>query len=193
MSDKEIYFEAFIEQRLKKLRAERERIDREISDLVLYLELGRRLGIVDREIKILRATTSPRNLCSGYKVPKGMKSSLSHETGEVGNILGNHAEFAEDLASQQASDLSVSIEKNGAVSRKYGRALVDAAVSCINEAGHPLHAREILERVQQQGFSVPGQDPVASLNTRLWKRSGPGRPLQRLGDAVYTLNVEVED
>lgn len=160
--------------------------------MVLYLELGRRLGIIDRETKILGATTSPRNLCSGYKVPR-VKNSLSYETQEVGNSLGNHAEFVEDLASQQAPDLSVSSEKNGTVSRKYGRALVDAAVSCINQAGHPLHAREILERVQQQGFSVPGQDPVASPNTRLWKRSGPGRLLQRLGNAVYTLNVESED
>ncbi|GJD78157.1 hypothetical protein NBEOAGPD_1371 [Methylobacterium gregans] len=48
-----------------------------------------------------------------------------------------------------------------------------------------MHAGEILEHLAARGFGVPGQDPVAALNTRLWKRSGPGGPLRRLGDAVY--------
>lgn len=69
--------------------------------------------------------------------------------------------------------------------RREGRALVAAALGALRAAGRPLHAREILERVTEQGFRVAGRDPVAALNTRLWKRSGPGGPLRRLGDAVY--------
>ncbi len=41
-------------------------------------------------------------------------------------------------------------------------------------------------------FELPGHDPVAALNTRLWKRSGPGGPLKRLGEAVYA-PAEEED
>ncbi|AWN37310.1 HTH domain-containing protein [Methylobacterium radiodurans] len=79
----------------------------------------------------------------------------------------------------------VSFDEDPAAARRYGRALVEAAVAVLAEAGRPMHAGEILERLAARGFGVPGQDPVAALNTRLWKRSGPGGPLRRLGDAVY--------
>lgn len=79
----------------------------------------------------------------------------------------------------------VSFEEDPAGARRYGRALVEAAVAVLAEAGRPMHAGEILEHLAARGFGVPGQDPVAALNTRLWKRSGPGGPLRRLGDAVY--------
>ena len=50
-----------------------------------------------------------------------------------------------------------------------------------------MHAGEILERLLASGFTVAGTDPVASLNTRLWKRSESRGPFRRLGDAVYDL------
>ena len=77
--------------------------------------------------------------------------------------------------------------------RRHGRALVAAAVNLLHEAGRPLHAGEILEGLTALGFAVPGHDPVAALNTRLWKRSGPGGPLKRLGEAVYAPAEEDED
>jgi hypothetical protein len=77
--------------------------------------------------------------------------------------------------------------------RRHGRALVAAALDLLHEAGRPLHAGEILEGLTALGFAVPGHDPVAALNTRLWKRSGPGGPLRRLGEAVYAPAEEEED
>jgi hypothetical protein len=79
----------------------------------------------------------------------------------------------------------IPFDEDPAAARRYGRALVAAAVAVLAEVGRPMHAGEILEHLAARGFGVPGQDPVAALNTRLWKRSGPGGPLRRLGDAVY--------
>jgi len=77
-----------------------------------------------------------------------------------------------------------------AAARRQGRALVAAALEILHEAGRPLHAGEILPGLTARGFDLPGHDPVAALNTRLWKRSGPGGPLRRLGDAVYAPSEE---
>ena len=71
--------------------------------------------------------------------------------------------------------------------RRYGRALVAAACAAIGAAGRPLHAGEILPHLTDLGFTLPGRDPVAALNTRLWKRAAPGGPLRRLGEATYAL------
>ncbi|MCE4224856.1 hypothetical protein HCU64_13915 [Methylobacterium sp. C25] len=79
----------------------------------------------------------------------------------------------------------------GVLARRYGRALIEAALGVLQDAGRPLHASEILTVLTGQGFSLPGHDPVAALNTRLWKRSGTGGPLKRMGEAVYAL-VEPE-
>lgn len=80
-----------------------------------------------------------------------------------------------------------------AAARRHGRALVAAALDILHEAGRPLHAGEILPGLTERGFDLPGHDPVAALNTRLWKRSGPGGPLRRLGDAVYAPSEEEAD
>ena len=77
--------------------------------------------------------------------------------------------------------------------RREGRLLMEAASEILEEAGRPLHAAEILEGLTLRGLSVPGIDPVAALNTRLWKRSGPDGPFQRLGDAVYALASGPDD
>ncbi|KQU04919.1 hypothetical protein ASG60_16360 [Methylobacterium sp. Leaf469] len=80
-----------------------------------------------------------------------------------------------------------------AAARRHGRALVAAALDILHEANRPLHAGEILPGLTARGFDLPGHDPVAALNTRLWKRSGPGGPLRRLGDAVYAPSEEEAD
>lgn len=77
--------------------------------------------------------------------------------------------------------------------RREGRLLMEAASEILEEAGRPLHAAEILEGLTLRGLSVPGIDPVAALNTRLWKRSGPDGPFQRLGEAVYALAAGPDD
>ena len=91
-------------------------------------------------------------------------------------------------AGTSSDDPSSGAVPEGALARRYGRALIQAAVAVLEEAGRPLHVSEIVAMLSARGFSVPGQqDPVAALNTRLWKRSGEGGPVRRLGDAVYAL------
>ncbi|WP_019904038.1 hypothetical protein [Methylobacterium sp. 77] len=90
------------------------------------------------------------------------------------------------IPSQDGSPESVA---DRSLARREGRLLMDAACEILGDAGRPLHAAAILEGLTLRGLSVPGIDPVAALNTRLWKRSGPDGPFQRLGDAVYALSA----
>ncbi|MBX9934893.1 MAG: winged helix-turn-helix domain-containing protein [Methylobacterium sp.] len=74
--------------------------------------------------------------------------------------------------------------------RGRGRAIIAACLATLRDTGRPMHASELLDRLRAAGFDVAGLDPVAALNTRLWKRSGAGGPFRRLGDAVYDLAPE---
>lgn len=96
-------------------------------------------------------------------------------------------------ASQSTRDTADGGLSEGVLARRYGRALIEAALDALQNAGRPLHASEILAVLTSQGFSLPGHDPVAALNTRLWKRSGSGAPLKRMGEAVYALVEPEED
>lgn len=154
--------EAEIEARLASLRRQRDALDREIADHVLYLELGRRLRGAEAPAEIAR----PEDLASR---PEPVASRLP-----------------------PAERVPVSFEVDPVGARRYGRALVEAACGILVRAGRPMHAGEILEALVAEGFTVPGQDPVAALNTRLWKRAGPHGPLRRLGDAVYASALETE-
>jgi hypothetical protein len=84
---------------------------------------------------------------------------------------------------------AITFAEDAAGARRYGRAVVQAACAAIATAGRPLHAAAILEALLEQGFTLPGRDPVAGLNTRLWKRAGPGGPLRRVGEATYALGA----
>jgi HB1, ASXL, restriction endonuclease HTH domain len=75
----------------------------------------------------------------------------------------------------------------GTAARQEGRRLMQAAEEILTEAGRPMHAAEIWERLAARGLTLPGHDPVAALNTRLWKRAQAGTVFRRLGDAVYGL------
>ncbi|MEH3144098.1 MAG: winged helix-turn-helix domain-containing protein [Methylobacterium frigidaeris] len=70
-------------------------------------------------------------------------------------------------------------------SRQEGRRLIEAALDILSGAGRPMHAAEIWEELAARGLTLPGHDPVAALNTRLWKRAQGDGPVRRLGDAVY--------
>ncbi|MFE1602086.1 HTH domain-containing protein [Methylobacterium sp. ID0610] len=75
-----------------------------------------------------------------------------------------------------------------AAGRAEGRRVIEAAFAVLAAAGRPMHAAEIWEAVAARGVTLPGHDPVAALNTRLWKRAQGDTPLRRLGDAVYALD-----
>lgn len=163
--------EAQAEARLAELRRRRDAIEREIADLVLYLDLGRRLagppgqggaeasGEREGDPALPRLTAEPVRAAAPPS-PPSVDPSAARMEAEPG--------------------LSETVQ-----ARRYGRALIEAALAILEDAGRPLHAGEIWARLSDQGFALPGADPVAALNTRLWKRSGPGGPLRRLGDAVY--------
>lgn len=146
--------EAEIEARLGDLRARRAALDREIADLALYRELGRRLS----------RPAAPESAAEPAR-PDPVSAP-------------------EAPAAREPDDV--------AAARRHGRALLAAAIEILHAAGRPLHAGEIWQGLAAQGFDLPGHDPVAALNTRLWKRAVPGGPLRRLGDAVYAPAEEDE-
>ena len=166
--------------RLEALRRQRDAIERQIADLLLYLDLGRRLGgpaaaaqpspdaRADAPIPVPEPTPQPAQAPAA--APPAPPSAAPERPPAPAFAVPVEGEVG----------LSETV-----LARRYGRALIEAVLAVLEEAGRPMHASEILARISEQGFSLPGQDPVAALNTRLWKRSGPGGPLKRLGEAVY--------
>jgi hypothetical protein len=217
--------ESEITARLAALRRQREVLDREIADLVLYLELGRRLGaagmIPDPTPRSARPD-DPREAAPAPNRPPSPAPGRVPDQAAVGRsdpaddpvpgpraappgrsserpsaVLSEarprawpeaHARTeSEDDGPPGAIPPPVAFTDDAVGARRYGRAVVQAACRAIAQAGRPLHAAEILEVLLTQGFTLPGRDPVAALNTRLWKRTGPGGPLRRVGEATYAL------
>lgn len=166
--------------RLEALRQQRDAIERQIADLLLYLDLGRRLGgpaapaqpspdaRADAPIPVPEPTPQPA------RAPAAAPPAPPAAAPERPPVPA----FAVPVEGEAGLSETV-------LARRYGRAVIEAVLAVLEEVGRPMHASEILARINEQGFSLPGQDPVAALNTRLWKRSGPGGPLKRLGEAVY--------
>lgn len=196
-----------IEARLAALRRQREALDREIADLVLYLELGRRLSGAGSGPAPAPADRG-RGDGPGHPARPAPEppAVVAHDT-PVDAGLPRRARPVSDPTRFEAWDTpprepqhgpahpedadgippAIAFTEDAAAARRYGRALVEAACAGILEAGRPLHAGEILEILVARGFTLPGRDPVAALNTRLWKRSGPGGPLRRVAEATYAL------
>jgi HB1, ASXL, restriction endonuclease HTH domain len=214
--------EAEIEARLAALRRRREALDREMADLTLYRELGRRLGEsgLGAETETGPETGSWAGSWAGSRAgsragpeprpdppddpparpplsgagprphPAPGEAALPPQPWAAPAPLRPSPGAAGPAPQLQVSQLPVppvAFEDDPVAARRYGRAVIEAAIGVLEAAGRPLHAGEILERLAAQGFTLPGQDPVAALNTRLWKRSGPGGPVRRMGDAVYAL------
>lgn len=201
------------EERLALLRRQREALDREIADLVLYLELGRRLNSgLPRPPASLdgqreEARPAPPTVPAPGPADHGDPDEPSvpsgpwgHRSGEIGRAAASPFRVAVSRGQEPAAPPAgstprrpppvprpVAFSEDPTGARQYGRALIEAACVVIAEAGRPLHAREIHDALIVRGFAIPGRDPVAALNTRLWKRSGEGGPLRRHGEAVYGL------
>ncbi|MBP1184106.1 HTH domain-containing protein [Methylobacterium sp. PvR107] len=209
--------ESAIVARLAALRSQREALDREIADLVLYLELGRRLSAAgtisdpspqpapperDRRDPAPAPGRAPGQAAVGRSDPAALLpfgqatpslrgpeappavSSAPRSTARSDAPSEFHPEAGRPPG---AIPPPVAFTDDAAGARRYGRAVVQAACAAIAQAGRPLHAAEILEVLLKQGFILPGRDPVAALNTRLWKRTGTGGPLCRVGEATYAL------
>ncbi|KOX47038.1 hypothetical protein ADL19_22530 [Streptomyces purpurogeneiscleroticus] len=201
--------ESEIEARLAALRRQREALDRQIADLVLYLELGRRLGAAGSGARAasdpvpepgtrLRGDPADDPALGDPGVPGDRSGPAAEDSDAPRGRRGAEARpevrpearpvVRPDAAGARgAIPPAIAFTEDAAGARRYGRAVVEAACAAIGRAGRPLHAAEILEVLVGQGFTLPGRDPVAALNTRLWKRSGPGGPLSRVGEATYAL------
>ncbi|MBB2961737.1 winged helix-turn-helix domain-containing protein [Methylobacterium sp. R2-1] len=167
--------------RLEALRRQRDAIERQIADLLLYLDLGRRLGGAAAPAAVPAAPSEDgrAEAPAPIPVPQPVQAPAAPPAPPS---AGRERSPAPAFAAPEEGEVSLS---ETVLARRYGRAVIEAALAVLEEAGRPLHASEILARLTEQGFTLPGQDPVAALNTRLWKRSGPGGPLKRLGEAVY--------
>ncbi|CAO4173926.1 hypothetical protein [Methylorubrum populi] len=167
--------------RLEELRRQRDAIERQIADLLLYLELGRRLGGPAGPAALPPDRAEPAQAPSPPVPPPPAPAPIPATPAAVpaGERDRPPAPPAAEAGEPEAG-LSETV-----LARRYGRAVIEASLAVLEEAGRPLHASEILVGLTERGFTLPGQDPVAALNTRLWKRSGPGGPLKRLGEAVY--------
>lgn len=179
------------EERLAFLRRQRETLDREIADLVLYLELGRRLNAGPARLQAppeLQPAPAGIPTASPEWASPAPSSSVpsSAPAPPAGPMMGN----VTPSSRRPPAPEPVAFAEDPTGARQYGRALVEAACEVIAGAGRPLHAREIHDALIARGFAIPGRDPVAALNTRLWKRSGGGGPLRRHGEAVYGLAGE---
>ncbi|MEA1834680.1 winged helix-turn-helix domain-containing protein [Methylobacterium durans] len=186
--------EAEIEDRLAALRRRREALDRLIADHALYLELGRRLrGSDPGDGGGLAEPACPADAPSRDRDDAGEPEADLREPAGPAAEPGPASRTGPSPAPAPAgppAPLPIAFEEDPVAARRYGRALIAASLAVLEEAGRPLHASEILEGIARRGFILPGQDPVAALNTRLWKRSGTGGPVRRLGEAVYALAEE---
>ena len=173
--------------RLEELRRQRDALERQIADLLLYLDLGRRLGGPSVPAPAAADAAPQMDAPAPPPAPAPVAAPVAATVAAPpaqppARPERPPAPAFPDPAEDPAEEAGLS---ETVLARRYGRAVIEAALAVLEEAGRPLHAGEILARITEQGFSLPGQDPVAALNTRLWKRSGPGGPLKRLGEAVY--------
>lgn len=160
--------EAEAERRLVELQLRRAAIEREAADLARYLELGRRLAAEPNR----PADAEPRHRAATAGAPDDRSDATAerHRTSAGPDDGTDPARLSER-----------------ALARRRGRVLIGRVAEVLEQAGRPLHAGEILAVLSAEGFALPGRDPVAALNTRLWKRSGPGGAFERLGEATYAL------
>ncbi len=67
----------------------------------------------------------------------------------------------------------------------------DGILKALDEAGHPLHAREIWESMEQSGFQTDAADPLRSVVATAIRT--PDR-IQRVGPNTFALNgTEAEE
>ena len=173
--------------RLEELRRQRDALERQIADLLLYLDLGRRLGGPAVPVPAAADAAPPMDAPAPPPAPAPVAAPVAATVAAPSAQPPARPERPPvpafpDPAEDPTEEAGLS---ETVLARRYGRAVIEAALAALEEAGRRLHDSEILARITEQGFSLPGQDPVAALNTRLWKRSGPGGPLKRLGEAVY--------
>jgi hypothetical protein len=177
--------DAEIEMRLAALRRQREALDREIADLVLYQELGRRLGAVragadthgpDAEPGSApisdqtraRDTRPAPHPAPARAVPADPAPVATRTSGQGIAPTGWPASgLSEARATLEAIPPAIAFTEDVAGARRYGRALVEAACTALARAGRP-------SRIRDRSISPTHRPPPG----RRWPRrpAGGGRP-----------------
>ncbi|WP_018263730.1 HTH domain-containing protein [Methylobacterium sp. WSM2598] len=168
--------EAEVRARLEALRQQRAALDRAIAEHELYLELGRRLAAAEPAPAQAPPAPAPTAQARAQASVQASAQATLHP--------------ATPHPAAPASPRSAGPPAAGG--RAEGRRVIEAAFAVLAAAGRPMHAAEIWEAIAARGHTLPGHDPVAALNTRLWKRAQGGTALRRLGDGVYALDAPVK-
>ncbi|MBT3193740.1 MAG: restriction endonuclease [Verrucomicrobia bacterium] len=75
--------------------------------------------------------------------------------------------------------------------------VLDAVVTCLQDAGAPLHYREITKRILARGlWRTKGKTPEATINAQLSvniKKKGKASAFRRAGRGIFALNTERTD
>ncbi len=130
------------ERKRKELKKQREQLGEEIATVEKYLELAKTLYRVEAD--------------------KAKLANLSIQ-----------------IASQEKGAVSTSDVDAAAQSReillgrsKYvGRSVPDAVYMVLQEVGHPLHAKDLYQRLKEGGMPIRGKTPVTSIATSLKRDS----------------------
>jgi septal ring factor EnvC (AmiA/AmiB activator) len=130
------------ERKRKDLQKKREQLDEEISSVEKYLELAKTLYRLEAD-KAKLASLSIQ--------------IASHEKGNV-----------------SASDIDVATKSREILlgrSKYVGRSVPDAVYMVLQEVGHPLHAKDLYQRLKEGGMPIRGKTPVTSIATSLKRDS----------------------
>ena len=130
------------ERKRKDLQKKREQLGEEIATVEKYLELAKTLYRLEADKAKLASLSS---------------QIASHEKGNV-----------------SASDIDVAAKSREILlgrSKYVGRSVPDAVYMVLQEVGHPLHAKDLYQRLKEGGMPIRGKTPVTSIATSLKRDS----------------------
>ena len=198
---------------LAALRRQRETLDAAITEREFFLGLGRKLATgedgargrqgADAAARAPAPAGSHRDADDPRPSPAASVRSRAMELGirDGAREPGGDAGFDPPRRSGPAGDDDAGMPapsaparpatagmeaalSGRAAARVQGRRLLAEALAILAATARPMHAAELVPLLAERGLTLPGRDPVAALNTRLWKRARTGH-LVRHGDAVY--------
>jgi hypothetical protein len=126
------------ESKLKDLKKKRERLNEEVATIEKYLELAKTLYRVEAD-KVKLANLSSQIITDEKGRPPSEMIDVTDQSREI--LLGKS---------------------------KYSRmSMPDAAYMLLREAGRPMHAKELCQRLIEGGMQIRGKTPLTSVATSL--------------------------
>ena len=145
------------ERKRKDLQKKREQLGEEIATVEKYLELAKTLYRVEAD-KAKLANLSIQ--------------IASHEKGEVSTPEVDVAAKSREILLGR--------------SKYVGRSVPDAVYMVLQEVGHPLHAKELYQRLKEGGMPIRGKTPVTSIATSLKRDSR----FRKVGPNTFEVNQD---